>query len=125
MGWQMFFQENLDSFLSIAEEFELKGLMGQGNNTREKKSDEIVSKPNNSRRNGPEQNGQLKSKCEVTRDNSTNFAFNDEMLISKFDDQRIMMPTEYNDTDLRELDERVEVDDGKEQKHFAKQKRKV
>ena len=101
------FQENLDSFLSIAEEFELKGLMGQGNNTREKKSDEIGSQPNNSRKNGPEQNGQLKSKCEVTRDNSTNFAFNDEMLISKFDDQRIMMPTDYNATDLRELDEKV------------------
>ena len=57
----MFFQENLDSFLSIAEEFELKGLMGQGNNTREKKSDEIGSQPNNSRKNGPEQNGQVKS----------------------------------------------------------------
>ena len=45
------FQENLDSFLSIAEEFELKGLMGQGNNTREKKSDEIGTQPNNSRKN--------------------------------------------------------------------------
>ena len=71
-GMANVFQENLDSFLSIAEEFELKGLMGQGNNTREKKSDEIGSQPNNSRKNGPEQNGQLKSKCEVTRDNSTN-----------------------------------------------------
>ena len=62
---------------------------------------------NNSRKNGPEQNGQLKSKCEVTRDNSTNFSFNDEMSISKFDDQRIMMPTDYNATDLGELDEKV------------------
>ena len=41
-GMANVFQENLDSFLSIAEELELKGLMGQGNN-RENKSDEVGS----------------------------------------------------------------------------------
>ena len=35
-GMANVFQENLDSFLSIAEEFEFKGLMGQGDNTRRK-----------------------------------------------------------------------------------------
>ena len=82
--------------------------MGQGNNNRENKSDETGSQPNNSRKNGTaQQNGQLKTKCEANRDNSTNFAFNDEMSISKFDDQRIMMPTDSNATHLRELDEKV------------------
>ena len=105
-GMANVFQENLDSFLSIAEELELKGLMGQDNDTREKKPDEIGSQPNNSRKNGaPEQSGQLKPKCEVTP--ATNFAFNDKMSISKFDDQRIMMRTDYNATALGELDEKV------------------
>ena len=63
------------------------------------------SQPNNSRKNGTEQNRQLKSKYDITRDNSTNIAFNDEMPNSKFDDQRIMMPTDA--TDLGELDEKV------------------
>ena len=64
-GMANVFQENLDSFLSIAEELELKGLMGQDNDTREKKPDEIGSQPNNSRKNGaPEQSGQLNPKCE-------------------------------------------------------------
>ena len=61
----------------------------------------------------PEQSGQLKPKCEVTP--ATNFAFNDEMSISKFVDQRIMMRTDYNATALGELDEKGEVDDRKEQ----------
>ena len=54
-----------------------------------------------------QQNGQLKAKCEANRDNSNNFAFNDGMSISKFDDQRIMMRTDYNATALGELDEKV------------------
>ena len=49
----------------------------------------------------------LKSKFEVTPANSTKFTFNDKVSVSKFDDQRIMMPTDYYATDLGELDEKV------------------
>ena len=95
------YQENLESFLSIAEEFQLKGLRGQDNNRKEKKPDEIGNQSSNSR------NKELKSKYEVIPANSTKLAFNDEVPISKFDDQGIMMPTDYNATDLGELDEKV------------------
>ena len=101
------YQENLESFLSIAEEFQLKGLRRQDNNGKEKKSDELGSQPINSRNDGAEQNGQLKSKFEVTPSNFPKFALKDEVSISKFDDQRIMMPTDYYATDLGELDEKV------------------
>ena len=101
------YQENLESFLSIAEEFQLKGLRRQDNSSKDKKFDELGSQPINSRNNGAEQNGQLKSKFEVTPANSTKFSFKDEVPISKFDDQRIMMPTNYYATDLGELDEKV------------------
>ena len=43
------YQENLESFLFIAEEFQLKGLRRQDNNSKEKKSDELGSQPINSR----------------------------------------------------------------------------
>ena len=95
------YKENLESFLSIAEEFQLKGLRGQDNNSKEKKPDEIGNQSSNSR------NRQLKSKYEVIPDNSTKLAFNDEVPISKFDDQGIMMSTNYSATDLGELDEKV------------------
>ena len=50
------YQENLESFLSIAEEFQLKGLRRQDNNSKEKKSDELGTQPINSRNNAAEQN---------------------------------------------------------------------
>ena len=97
-GSAIVYQENLESFLSIAEEFQLKGLRGQD---KEKKPDEIGNQPSKSR------NRQLKSKYEVIPANNTKLAFNDEVPISKFDDQGIMMPTDYGVTDLGELDEKV------------------
>ena len=36
------YQENMDSFLAVAEELQLKGLMGSGS---EKEADEIYNKP--------------------------------------------------------------------------------
>ena len=100
-GSAIVYQENLESFLSIAEEFQLKGLLGQDNNSKEKRPDEIVNQPSNSR------NKQLKSKYEIIPANSTKLAFNDEAPISKFDDQGIMMSTNYSATDLGDLDEKV------------------
>ena len=40
------FQENLDSFLAIAEELKLKGLMGQNDSKRENTQKELYSSPN-------------------------------------------------------------------------------
>ena len=94
------FQENLDSFLGIAEELKLKGLTGQ-NSGEEKENGElnpIQMKPIKALKKDPPSNLYTNQMPPFKRDESSNNAISNE---------RVVAIPNYVAGDLKELDEKV------------------
>ena len=87
------FQENLDSFLSIAEELQLKGLMGKSeDNTAEADVNTKYSLPTPA----PVNNANIQESTRQTPRSKTEAT-----------DRRVAVPSEYFSGDLMELQEKV------------------
>ena len=109
------YQENLDSFLAIAEELRLKGLMGQTEDV-DMKTEINHTIPTH---------GQMNPKPSYNREKSNlNTEPRQSNLEPKLDEQmnyegRIVAST-FLSGDLQELDEKVEVNDGNQPKPYSK-----
>ena len=101
------YQENLDAFLSLAEEFELKGLMGQNNYAKEEEKTNLTSKE-------VTQTTQMRTKHFVEKSghfqgsprNNVKYVFKEDGPTSESDQQSVALAT-FETGDLQELDEKV------------------
>ena len=100
------YQENLDAFLSIAEEFELKGLTGRTNDAKEEEEKILTSKV--------KQTTQMRTKHFVAKSgqfqgshqNDVKSVFREDGPTSESDEQSVALAT-FETGDLQELDEKV------------------
>ena len=101
------FQENLDSFLVVAEELKLRGFMGQSENV-EKETENIFSNTAPSSKPVPRQIPNLKRGKSSKYVEDLNFYSNEEPANAQMNDERrIAIPNFVSGDLMKELDEKV------------------
>ena len=100
------FQENLDDFLSIAEEFELKGLMGENVEAKEREKTSLTSKEKQRTQMNTKHFTEKPGQFQGSSRDPVKSLFEEDGPFFESDDQSVALAN-FETRDLQELDEKV------------------